>query len=51
VVVIQYRLGVVGKSLALPHHIRTIELTIIGFLAGTAVKRDGALNAGLRKFL
>ncbi|KAJ7351998.1 alpha/beta-hydrolase [Mycena albidolilacea] len=33
VVVIQYRLGVVGKSLALQHHIRTIELTIIGFLA------------------
>lgn len=51
VVLIQYRLGIFGKP-AFSNLVR-IEYAnqTAGFLAGSAVKKNGALNAGLRKAL
>jgi hypothetical protein len=49
VVLIQYRLGVFGKCFFGKMSGR-IQPMITGFLPGAAVKENGALNAGLRKF-
>lgn len=48
VVVIQYRLGVFGISVASYYNV--IHLTLaLGFLPGNEIKAQGALNAGLRE--
>lgn len=48
-VTIQYRLGIFGMYYTVPSYPQHVLTAMSGFLSGSQVKANGALNAGLRE--